>query len=76
MYLYDIRKWLYITCLESVPHLTFSTSFYGLITGKQVNTPTWSRLFSFVHVKMAKIDKQAIRDAYEEVRNDSSDTNW
>nr|XP_022342007.1 coactosin-like protein [Crassostrea virginica] len=25
---------------------------------------------------MAKIDKQAIRDAYEEVRNDSSDTNW
>ncbi|XP_022342007.2 coactosin-like protein [Crassostrea virginica] len=25
---------------------------------------------------MAKMDKQAIRDAYEEVRNDSSDTNW
>ncbi|XP_062594525.1 coactosin-like protein [Saccostrea cucullata] len=25
---------------------------------------------------MAKIDKQAIRDAYEEVRNDSNDTNW
>uniref|UniRef100_A0A8W8JTE3 Coactosin-like protein n=2 Tax=Magallana gigas TaxID=29159 RepID=A0A8W8JTE3_MAGGI len=25
---------------------------------------------------MANIDKQTIRDAYEEVRNDSNDTNW
>lgn len=49
----------------------------ALYTGKQVNTPTCvAGFFSFPHVKMANIDKQTIRDAYEEVRNDSNDTNW